>query len=233
MQKFVNDLSLRLSAKSVSNIYGLAVSVIYATEPSRRFNVRLPQKQKVYRDLPEPRLIMQAVKGTDVELAVLLAIWLSLRMSEIRGIRKKYDISEDGVLTINNVMVHTENGEILKSQTKTYESKRRLRLPQYLINLIDKTDTEFLVPFTISMIEKKFAKALDAAGVPHIRFHDLRHLNASVMLSLGIPDKYAMERGGWSSTGVLKGVYQHTFSKERQEIDRKIDDYFNSICHEI
>ena len=56
-----------------------------------------------------------------------------------------------------------------------------------------------------------------------------RHLNASVMLMLGIPDKYAMERGGWSTNHTLKAVYQHTFSEERKLVDEKIDNYFNNI----
>ena len=62
-----------------------------------------------------------------------------------------------------------------------------------------------------------------------ITFHDLRHLNASIMLMLGIPDKYAMERGGWSTDSVLKSVYQQTFSTERKKIDKIIDCYFNGI----
>ena len=58
-------------------------------------------------------------------------------------------------------------------------------------------------------------------------------MNASIMLALGIPDKYAMERGGWSSPAVLKSVYQHTFSAERKAADDKIDDYFNGILDTI
>ena len=60
-------------------------------------------------------------------------------------------------------------------------------------------------------------------------FHDLRAVNASVMLLLGIPDKYAMERGGWATDNILKSVYQQTFSAERIKVDAMIDDYFNSI----
>ena len=52
---------------------------------------------------------------------------------------------------------------------------------------------------------------------------------ASVMLELGVPDKYAMERGGWSSNGVLKSVYQHTFSEERRHVDERIDGFFNDL----
>lgn len=63
----------------------------------------------------------------------------------------------------------------------------------------------------------------------HISFHDLRHMNASVMLALGVPDKYAMERGGWETDSIMKSVYQNTFSSERLMVDKKIDDYFNAL----
>lgn len=54
-------------------------------------------------------------------------------------------------------------------------------------------------------------------------------MNASIMLMLGVPDKYAMERGGWSTDCILKSVYQQTFSSERKKIDKMIDGYFNGI----
>ena len=60
-------------------------------------------------------------------------------------------------------------------------------------------------------------------------FHDLRHVNASVMALLRIPDKYAMERGGWKTDEVMKKVYTHTFSKEREIVDEVIDDYFQKM----
>ena len=53
------------------------------------------------------------------------------------------------------------------------------------------------------------------------------------MLMLGVPDKYAMERGGWSSPSIMKSVYQHTFTAERQAIDKKIDSYFESALDSI
>ena len=62
-------------------------------------------------------------------------------------------------------------------------------------------------------------------------FHDLRHLNASVMLALGVPDKYAMERGGWSTNSTLKAVYQHTFSDERKKVNDLVNNYFSEVVH--
>ena len=63
----------------------------------------------------------------------------------------------------------------------------------------------------------------------HCLFVCFRHLNASVMLMLGVPDKYAMERGGWSTNATLKAVYQHTFSDERKRVDEQIDGFFEDL----
>ena len=62
-------------------------------------------------------------------------------------------------------------------------------------------------------------------------FHDLRHVNASVMALLRIPDKYAQERGGWKSDTVMKRIYQQTFTEERERIDNIIDNYFEEVQH--
>ena len=60
-------------------------------------------------------------------------------------------------------------------------------------------------------------------------FHDLRHVNASVMTLLNIPDKYAQERGGWHSDHIMKSTYMQTFSSERAAIDEQIDSYLSDI----
>ena len=55
----------------------------------------------------------------------------------------------------------------------------------------------------------------------------LRHTNTSVMLSLGIVDKVAMARGGWSTDYTMKNVYQHLFQEDKKNADELIDDYLN------
>ena len=60
-------------------------------------------------------------------------------------------------------------------------------------------------------------------------YHDLRAESASICLLLSIPDKYALQRGGWSTTEVYKRVYQQTFSEERLLVDKKINDYIEQF----
>ena len=106
----------------------------------------------------------------------------------------------------------------------------------YIKNLINavphERDDDFIVQMEYQTLRSKFYKLLAVYGY-HMTFHDLRHLSASVMLMLNIPDKYAMERGGWSTNSTLKLVYQHTISDERKKVDKKIDEYFNSIMDYI
>ena len=78
-------------------------------------------------------------------------------------------------------------------------------------------------------IYKHFVRAIEAAGLPHMRFHDLRHLSASVLVSLGIPNLYSRERGGWSTDSILESVYQHTFSADRAAVDTKVNSYFEEL----
>ena len=51
------------------------------------------------------------------------------------------------------------------------------------------------------------------------------------LLSLGIVDKVAMARGGWSTDYTMKNVYQHLFQEDKKNADELIDDYFNQKLH--
>ncbi len=54
------------------------------------------------------------------------------------------------------------------------------------------------------------------------------------MALLRVPDKYAMERGGWKTDQVMKKVYTHTFSDERERVDELVDSYFEGkMQHEM
>lgn len=227
-QRYVNGLSKKLSPKTVRNTWGLIAAAISMQEPGKKFAVTFPAKRKIYRELPTAAEVIAAVKGTNVELPTLLAMWLSLRMSEVRGL--KYKDIKNGVLTVQRSMLLVGSEEVLRENNKTYDSTRRIRLPSYLINVIGTgRPDEFIVKEGKNTIYDRFVTAIDRAGLPHMRFHDLRHLNASVLLELGIPEKYAMERGGWSTPSTLQNVYQHTFSKQRKLVDDKVDRYFEEF----
>lgn len=53
--------------------------------------------------------------------------------------------------------------------------------------------------------------------------------SASIMHALGVPDRYIMERGGWSTDKTLKAVYQHTMSDQAQEFNKRIKSHFEKM----
>ena len=108
-------------------------------------------------------------------------------------------------------------------------------MPSYIKELIEiqpRTD-EFIVHYTKNTLYNHLRRMCKKYGLPHYRFHDFRHVQASIMLALGIPDKYAMERMGHASTNMLKTVYQHTIKSKSDEVADKVDGFFEEKLHTI
>ena len=148
------------------------------------------------KELLPPEVIFNVVCGTKIELPVLLAMWLSFTISEIKGLTKSKSI-QGNYITIVEVVVHVAGEDIAKKQAKEFTRTRRHRIPPYIKKLIDNVQTDQLVTMSGKAVSNKFSRLLEKNNLPHISFHDLRHVNASVMAMLKIPDKYAQERGGW------------------------------------
>ena len=230
MQKAINEDALTKCRKTIAEGKNLVVAALKMYGIQQNWNITLPPKKPKVKDLPTAAQVIQMIRGTDIELPCLLAMWLSLRMSEVRGLQ--FGDIKDGVVTIQRSKLFIGSKDVVRDVNKTFNSTRRLVVPEYIQTLIDavphKSKEDFIVPQSYRKIKNHLNK-LTAANGYNLTFHQLRHLNASVMLMLGIPDKYAMERGGWSSNGVLKSVYQHTFSEERKLVDERIDGFFNEL----
>lgn len=224
----------KISAKTVHNFNGLISGALSEADRSISLNVALPKIQKKFIELPPVEEVIKAIKGTDVELPCMLAMWLSLSISEIRGI--SVDSIRDGVLTVRESVVQVDGVAVHKDATKAYERTRKLAIPTYIMKLIERNTayregSGYLEPRSNQAVLFRFKRVLRNAGVQEMTFHQLRHMNASIMAMLNIPEKYAQERGGWKTPHTMKRVYQHTFSKERESVDASIDAYFDSILY--
>ena len=232
LQRAINEDAAHMSRKSINEAKNLVMSALKMYGVRTEFHVTLPPKQPKIKKLPTPEQVVQLVRGTDIELPCLLALWLSLRISEVRGLQ--FGDVKDGVLTVQRSKLALANKDVVREVNKTYTSTRQLALPPYLLDLIEAvphtSDEDFIVPISYQVIRSHLTKLAQAKGYS-LTFHQLRHLCASLMLSLGIPDKYAMERGGWATNATLKNVYQHTFSEERRRVDEKINTFFEDVLN--
>lgn len=229
------------SPKTIKNDITLAVAVISRYKPINTKIIKYPQKGKNEHKFLEPNEIaklISACEGNPAEIPILLALWLGLRRSEILGLCWDCVDFKNRKISIKRAFVRDENGVYnLKEQTKNESSRRTLSCPDYIMNKIkalpgerkgrvfDITDTSF--------IYDNLKEICDREGITFPGVHGLRHTNASVMLSLGITDKHAMERGGWSTDYTMKNIYQHLFAADKQSADDTINKFFeDKIAHE-
>ena len=234
VQREINSMAKTQSPKTVRNAHGLLSAALREYLPDLSLHTTLPQKRRYEPQIPSEHdisIIMSAVVGTDIELPVTLAVWLGLRMSEILGLT--WDCVNGNNLQVKQAKVTAGTDTVLKG-TKTFSGTRTLRLPPHLLRLIQAQPkrSEFIVTLDRHGIYKRFTRHCQKAGLPHYRFHDLRHANASVMLALNIPDKYAMERMGHATNNMLKTVYQHTMTEKKDSVANLVDDYFEKLIEQ-
>ena len=233
LQCEINNLSAKLSPKSIRSIWGLVSAAIkHATRET--LEITLPKKQKLIYATPnlETSLkILEACKGTEIELPVTLALRLGLRISEICGL--KWSAVYGDFIIIDNVIV-SYGKERYEKKPKTTAGIRKIPLPVDIKNLIlsQPRINEYVVQKNAKAIGAMFRRTLKRNNLPHCRFHDLRHATASAMALLNIPETYAMKIGGWESPDVLRSVYQQTFTAEELAFSKMVSDFFTQTSHE-
>lgn len=233
VQRSINAMAREKSPKSVRNAHGLLSAALEMYYPDFTLRTTLPQKQPHEINIPdveEIKAILTAAQGTRMELPVLLAVWMGLRASEIRGLTWR-DIDGD-VLHVRQAIVEGEDGPVLK-KTKTFSGDRYIHIPQHIkvvLNAQPKTD-EYIVHLSGQAMYKRFSRLCDKAGLPHYRFHDLRHTAASVAMAVGVPNTYTQERMGHKTDHMLKTTYLHTMRSKRSQYDELIDATFEEILH--
>lgn len=235
IQNSVDSMKKVKAPKYVQTAHGLLSAVLGEYCPDLHLNTELPHKKRPEMSLPEKNdisSIMDAVKGTEIEIPILMALRMGMRTSEIRG--ATFDCIRDHRLHINKAVVDDSDGNPALKDTKTEGSDRWVKIPAYLENLIRALPYQdgYVVPLTASALRNRFYRLQKKTGLSHFSIHGLRHANAAVMLRLGVENKYAQERGGWATDSVLKTVYQYTMQDKMDEVDNTVDAYFDHIANE-
>lgn len=234
LQQAVNDESKRLAEKTVRNAYGLVKSVMKEYAPDIPLDCKLPQRQKYDAAFLTPQqipVLISEIKGKKAELAILLALWLGLRWSEIMALTWDCYDQKHRKLKIKAAAVLDKDRKLVIKSTKTTESTRVLSVPLYIADIladIARTNDR-IVTVSTSTARRHLNRACENAGLPHLRIHDLRHTSASIDLLLGTPERYAMERGGWANDRTMKKIYQHTFRDAREQAEQNYNDYIQKL----
>ena len=80
--------------------------------------------------------------------------------------------------------------------------------------------------FNPDNVLRLFKKLLKEAGLPDVRFHDLRHSVATILLAAKIDLKVVSELLGHSSVAITADIYAHVLPEQQQEVVDKMGDLF-------
>ena len=243
IQKAVNADAEKVGYKTIKNALGLVVAVISEYKDISMKRIKMPQRKKQeHKYLDEEGMIdlFEAIRGCYAEIPILLAVWLGMRRSEIMGLCWDSIDFENGKIKVQRTYVKDkEKGYVLREEMKTEASRRTLDCPGYILAKLDAYQPDKskragqvfkMHPNTIYEVLKDVCRK---NNIEFVGVHGLRHTNATVMLSLGIIDKVAMARGGWSTDITMKQVYQHIFQSDKQSSGQKVDSFFESIASGI
>ena len=230
IQKAISEEAKTHKPKTIRNIHGLLSSALTMFAPDLHLTTTMPQKKRPDYYTPtdaDVKALLSAVEGTELEIPILLASTGSLRRSEICALTKS-DVTDLGV-SVTKAMVRGTNETWHIKVPKTEAGNRFIPLPPQVIAKLKAVEGDQICTLTPELLSKHFRLALEKAGLPHFRLHDLRHYFASTLHAIGVPDKYIMLYGGWESESTLHGVYQHTLKNKLADTDQQVINYFSDI----
>ncbi|MEG0133213.1 MAG: site-specific integrase, partial [Clostridium sp.] len=197
--------------------------------------------------IEESKLLLDVVQNHfNLKMPVTLALLLGLRRGECLG------LTWDNIDYVNKTITINQNLEVVKGELylkapKTAKSKRTIAMPESLIPILKKHykwQREMVLrsgsawkneynlictrkrdgkPFLPNNISDAFRNFLLKKNLPVIRFHDLRHTNATLMLAAGVSAKVAGNRLGHSSISITLDLYSHVLQTVDQEVAEKLD----------
>lgn len=214
--------------------------------------VMLPKKVKYIShtfDREQLNLFLRKARSSPAEPAFILAAVYGLRRSEAAGLRwQAVDFAANSIL-INHTAI-SSNGKVTYSdRVKTDSSYRTLPLMPgmrvYLLELRQRQQemqrrygeeyhvSDYVcrrdngVPLRPDYISQEFAKLCRDAGLPHIRFHDLRHSAATLLLREGFSLKQIQEWLGHANITTTANTYAHVTYSDKIQMAERLDDLFD------
>lgn len=221
----------------------VATNVAEAADPPRRRRVE-------YRTLApeEARRFLDAARGDRFEALHVLALTAGLREGELLALRwKDLDLEGKSLQVMRTVRRSRIHKGLVFSEPKTDRSRRRVVLTDVAITALRRhrlaqleerlkagtlwEDNDLVFPNNVgrpveagNMLHRSFGPLLERAGLPRIRFHDLRHSTATLLMSRGVHPKVVSEMLGHSQITITIDLYSHVLPTMQREAAAVMED---------
>ena len=188
--------------------------------------------------------LLAAVADHRLEALITVAVGLGLRQGEALGLRWEDVDLDAGVLSVRQTLERAGSKPRF-GEPKTARSRRTITMPGIVADALRRHRTRQLkkrlvagarwqdsgLVFTTTIgtaidksgLHKAFKAVLRAAGLPDIRYHDLRHTAATLLLAQGVDPRTIMETLGHSQISLTMNTYAHVMPALQWEAAAKMD----------
>ena len=252
LQMFYSEMLRKVKPNTVIHYHAIIHSALkYAVKTDMLVQnvadkVDRPKKnsfQPVFLSAEEMQKMFEALRGTKLELPVLVAAFYGFRRGEVLGLKWDAIDFERGTIsvirTVTTITLDGKQTEIEQQSAKTKSSLRTLPLigsfREYFLQVKEAQELNKQVcgncynheydgfvfvdelgeRMRANYLTSAFPKFLEDHGLPRMRFHDLRHSCASLLLANGVPLKHIQEWLGHSDFTTTANIYAHLDYKSK------------------
>ena len=205
------------------------------------------RRERLVVDAPLAQRLLEETQGSTYELPCALALSTGMRRGEILALRWSDIASDSSQLQVVRSLQPTQIGLVFE-EPKTKRSRRSVLLPTFMADylarqrqrqearrkelgerwrehglVVDRGDGRPLNPDTLST---GWARHLRQRDLPKVRFHDLRHAHATLLLLQGVHPKIVSERLGHASIGITLDTYSHVLPSLQSQAADAFDAIF-------
>ena len=250
VQRTYRDLSDRgLSPKTIANAQGVLHK---ALEQAFRWRLlssnvadlvdppRVPRQQMTALSSEQARHVLAVAADDPLEPLWRLAVTCGLRQGELLALRWSEVDLDRGTLSVVATLEEWRDGAAIIAKPKTSRSRRKVELGDDAVEVATPSPTAEsrhrvrLQPTRWPSSKsshgwRRVALHRRRASVPAVRFHDLRHTAATLMLSRGIHPKIMFEMLGHSTVAITLDLYSHVTPTMQREAAALINDLLRPI----
>jgi integrase len=205
-----------------------------------------PNKKEIHPLTPkEARTLLEAAKGERFEALYVLAVTAGLRRGELLGLRWTDVDLERGYVQVRQQLIRTRGGltftspkggksrsvRLTTTAVKALQSHRERQLEEKLrlAGLWNESGLVFTTGIGTPMdgdnlVKRSFKPLMSRTLLPQIRFHDLRHTFATLLLSRGTHPKVVQEMLGHADISQTMDTYSHVLPDMQEEAVSEIEE---------
>lgn len=224
---------LRLALIDAVRAGDVVRNVCEAVDPPK---IARPEMQTL--DAEQAQRLLAEADGDRLAALYWVAITTGLRLGELFGLQWQDVDLKAGTLSVRRSQSDVK-GRLALEEPKTAKGRRQVTLPPETVEALVEHRKRMLVEGhagadrVFSNVEggplrrpdfqrRSFKPMLKRAGLPNIRFHDLRHTSATLLLSQGVHPKVVQERLGHSQISVTLDVYSHVLPGMQRDAADKL-----------